>query len=196
MAKTRVLVEKRDYVEEFKQAYSRARDGILEAAEIYVEAVDEDPANREIFKRELSGTVPTSAWDRLEAIGRKTIDPKLLLGMGGKHTARIKRLPYSLQQAILSGEKFDYLTSSDSTLKIDLLTCTDEQAKQVFDSTELRTISQQKSWIEAEKRERQMSEPVEHYEPYEIRQRKKQIFFKENTVLTFDEVTRLALQCR
>lgn len=185
----------RDYINEFREAYNSGRNWIEKAAEIYIEAIDEDPANREKFQKALSGTVPTSAWYKLEAIGRKTIDSRLLVGMGGKHTSRIRRLPYSLQQEILSGKKFDYLTASGTELKIDLMTCEDSQAKQMFNGTKIRSISEQKAWIEAEKIERQISE-VEHREPYEIRQRKKQIFFKENTVLTFDEVTRLALQCK
>ena len=191
MVATKELTKKRNYIKEFKEAYISAHNGLLEAAKIYVEAIDADWANRELFQKELNDFITPPTWQKLEAIGRKTVDPKLLLGMGGKHTGKIKKLPYSLQKAILSNQKFEYLTSSDSKLKIDLMNCTDEQAKQIFANDHIRSLPEQKAWIESEKTKVKENE-VEHYLPFEFR--KEGIYFKEGTLLTHDEAKRLLLQ--
>lgn len=187
-------IRQRDLIREFEAAYNDVQDGIVRAAEIYVQAVDADKANRERFAKHFADTIPQDAWDKLEAIGRKYIHPKLLMGFGGRHAKRIRKLPYHVQEQILAGEKFDYLTASGSTLKIDALGCTESQARQLFDTTRIRPVPDQRAWIEAERMERQLAK-ADEAEPYEILRKKKEVLFRRDTRISFEQLKNLALQC-
>ena len=165
----------------------------MKVAEIIVAAIEEDPANRETLYETLKNVMSATMYRQLEYVGRKILDPRLLIGAGRQHTTKIKKLPYDLQQKILDGCMFEFLTSDGSHLMVCLRDCEDWQAKQMFADDHIRTLPEQKSWVEAEKSRRKSSE-VEHVVPYEIRS--KDVLFKEMTSLTFEEIRQLALQCR
>lgn len=190
--KTKTLTtKKRDYVKEFIEAWSNGHKEMLKAAKIFVAAIDKDPANRGKIYEGTKGLVTPRAFQLLEAVGRKTLDERLLMGTGGQHTVRIKRLPFDLQKRVIDGDMFEFLTADGSKMKICLRDCEDWQAKQMFADDHIRTLPQQKAWAEAEKAKLKSTE-IEHTVPFEIR--KKDVLFKENTSLTFEEVRQLALQ--
>jgi len=182
---------KRDWGKEFIEAWKKGHEQMLDAAKIYVEAIEDDPANREIIYEAAKGLVTPRAFRLLEAIGKKTMDPRLLTGSGGSHTAKIKKLPFDLQQKVIDGCMFEFLTADGSKMMICARDCEDWQAKQMFADDHIRNLPQQKAWIEAEKAKLQSSK-VEHVVPYEIR--KKDVLFKERTSLTFEEIRQLTLQ--
>ena len=68
-------------IEKFKTALTAGIDGIVRASEIYVAALDEDPRNGDKFRDALAEMVPSSAWGQFEAVGRKWMHPRLLMGV-------------------------------------------------------------------------------------------------------------------
>lgn len=142
-------IAKRDYVSEFRAAFSAGVEAIVRAAAIYVAAIDEDRNNADLFRGSFQDIIPASAWAGFEAVGRKWMHPKLLLGGGGAYSAKIKRLPYSAQEAIFDGQRFDLLTKDGDTLKVDLRECTPDQVEQLIDGSTVRTLAAQRAWLEA-----------------------------------------------
>lgn len=192
---TKELSKKRDWRKELIEAYDNwnkdVHDGALVVSKIIVDAIDEDPANREVLYDVLKNRMTHMMFRQLESVGRKILDPGLLIGSGGQHTAKIKKLPFDLQRKVIDGCMFEFLTADGSHMMVCLRDSEDWQAKQIFADDHIRTLPEQKAWIEAEKAKRKSSE-VEHVVPYEIRT--KDVLFKEMTSLTFEEVRHLALQ--
>jgi len=181
-------VTRRDYVTEFRDALMRGIEGIVEASRIYVEAIDDDPNNVTAFRTTLADFVPDSAWSSFEAVGRKWLHPRLLMGGGGRYANKIKRLPYSTQEAIFSGERFDLLTSDGDTLKVDIRQATSEQVDQLLDGSTVRSLSAQRAWIEARRRQ-QASDPDAEVLPYTIRNGC--VTFRRGVKMTRTELRRL-----
>ncbi len=140
---------KRDYVAEFREAFSAGVESIVKASGIYVAAIDENTSNAATFQEAFGDIIPASAWGGFEAVGRKWMHPKLLLGGGGRYSGKIKRLPYSTQEAIFNGKRFDLMTKTGDTLKVDIRECTPEQVEQLVDGSSVRALSAQKAWLEA-----------------------------------------------
>lgn len=140
---------KRDYISEFRDAFSAGIENIVKASAIYVAAIDENPQNAAMFHDQFADIIPAGAWGGFEAVGRKWMHPKLLIGGGGKYAGKIKRLPYSTQEAVFSGKRFDLLTKTGDTLKVDIRECTPEQVDQLLDGAAVRQISAQRAWLEA-----------------------------------------------
>lgn len=192
---TEKVSKKRDWRKELIKAYNNwsknVYEGALTVSKIIVDAIDEDPANREILYDALKSVMTPAMFRQLESVGRKILDSRLLIGSGGQHTAKIKKLPFDLQKKVIDGGMFEFLTADGSHMMVCLRDGEDWQAKQMFADDHIRTLPEQKTWIEAEKAKRKSSE-VEHFVPYEIRS--KDVLFKEMTSLTFEQVRHLALQ--
>ena len=137
-------------VNEFRDALLSGLEGIMRAAEVYVAAVDEDPRNADVFRDELSDFVPASAWAMFEAVGRRQMHPKLLMGgmADRKKSAAVKRLPYSQQERVFAGERVELVVESGDLLKVSLLDCTADQAEQICSRAGFRSQSQQRAWLE------------------------------------------------
>ena len=181
------------YLNEFRKAFTLGIESIVQASEIYVKAIEENPKNADVFREEFSDSIPASAWSNFEAVGRKWMHPRLLLGGGGRYSGNIKRLPYSTQERIFNGEKFDLLTTDGDKLKVDVRSVTPEQIEQLVDKTSIRTIAEQKSFLEARKKAvKENDENDVVMMPYVVRGGK--VYFKANAILTKDEVKRLAME--
>lgn len=173
-------------VEEFKQAFARGMESIVSASEIYVQAIDENPNMKDVFIAECADFIPASAWSGFEAVGRKWLHPKLLMGGGGKYASKIKRLAYSDQEAVFSGKRFEMLTAEGQVLKVDIRQVEPDQADQLFDGTHIRTMAEQKAFIEARK-----SKPAEEVDvmPYVITDGK--VSFRRGVALNKTEMRRI-----
>ena len=138
---------------EFKQAITSGLNGFVRAGEVYVKAIDQDPSNAERMQLEFSDIVPSKAWKQFEAIGRKWIHPKLILGgmSDAKKTNIVKRLPYSLQNRVFEGDKFELLISGGDVLEVSALDASTDQVTQLFGDGNLRTLREQKAYIESNK---------------------------------------------
>lgn len=114
--------------------------------------------------------------------------PKLLMGGGGRYSSHIKRLPYSDQEQIFDGKRYDLLTSDGDKLRVDVRQITPEQAEQMFDRSHIRSISEQKAWLESRKKQPQKTDIAETM-PYTINSGK--VFFRRGVELTRSELKRL-----
>lgn len=137
-------------VAKFQDAFRRGIDGIVEAAQIYVKAIDADPNAPAVFKDRFADCIPASAWSGFERVGRKQLHPKLLLGgMANRRVAaHVRRLPYSSQERVFNKERFDLLLLDGQTLKVSPLECNPEQAEQLFDGPVIRDIPAQRAYLE------------------------------------------------
>jgi len=140
-----------DRLAEFRTALQAGIDGIVRASEIYVAALDEDPRNADTFRAKFAEWVPAAAWAQFEAVGRKWMHPRLLMGgvSDPKKSKCIKRLPYSTQERIFKRDRFQLLTADGDTLEVDLLEATASQAEQLCGDANMRTLAEQKAWLEA-----------------------------------------------
>jgi len=180
----------RDFLGEFRAAFAAGIQGIVKAGEIYVAAIDHNPKLADSFREEFTDSIPAAAWGQFEAVGRKWLHPNLILGGGGEYATRIKRLPYSQQERVFAGERFDMLTGAGDTLKVDLREIGKTQADQMFAERHVRTLSEQKSWIEA-RRAVPVVEPTELL-PYTISGDR--VTFRRGATLTRAELKRLVME--
>jgi hypothetical protein len=188
---TELQLTTEELMTEFKEALTSGINGFVKAGEIYVKAIDQDPSNAERMQIQFRDIVPPKAWKQFEAIGRKWVHPKLILGgmSDPKKTNIVKRLPYSLQNRVFQGEKFELLISDGDVLEVSALDASSDQVKQLFGDGNLRTLREQKAYIENNK----LQEDLKPQElPYYFQ--KGRIIFRKNTELTRAEMKQLLTQ--
>tara|TARA_B100001939_G_C16905217_1_gene601950 strand:+ start:440 stop:1021 length:582 start_codon:yes stop_codon:yes gene_type:complete len=176
---------------EFKDALLAGINGFIKAGEIYVKAIEQDRSYGTRLKEEFADMVPAKAWSQLEALGRKWIHPKLVLGgmSDPQKTTLVKRLPYSEQSKVFDGERYQLLVSGGDYIEVNLLDATTDQAKQIIGDGLIRSLSEQKSWLESKKVQKELK--VEEL-PYQIKGGK--ITFRKNVSLTRAEMKQLLSQ--
>jgi hypothetical protein len=174
----------------FKDAFTRGIEGIVEAAQIYVKAIDDNPANAEKFREHFADSIPASAWANFEAVGRKWMHPQLLLGgmNDRKKASLVKRLPYDTQADIVEKRKrYSLLLSDGDTLEVSIQDATPEQVEQLIDGSQIRGEPAQKAWLEQQKTHKVIHEAEAM--PYTIRDGR--ITFKRATTMTKGELRRV-----
>jgi hypothetical protein len=183
-------LEVKTKLSEFRAAFQDGINGIVKAAEIYVSALDEDPRNSDKFRDEFADWIPASAWSQFEAVGRKWMHPRLLMGgvADRKKASVIKRLPYSMQDRVFKRERFQLLTDSGDTLRVDLMEATPEQAEQICNGSAIRNLGEQKAWLEARAAQTSTKQDAEVL-PYTIADNK--ITFRRGCVMNRNELKRL-----
>ena len=183
-------VEIRSRMAEFKAALQAGIEGIVRAGEIYVAALDENPRNADVFRKEFAEFVPPGAWSSFEAVGRKWMHPRLIMGGVGdrKKNTIIKKMPYSMQERIFARERFPLLTANGDTLQIDVLEATAEQAEQLCNGQGIRSASEQRAWLEARQAGQPEAIPAELL-PYTITDGK--VTFRRGVTLNRAELRRL-----
>lgn len=180
------------YLVDLRNALRKGIDSIIEMGQIYVKAIDEDPENAKRIADEFASVIPRAAWRRYEEVGRGLHDHRLLLGLGGANTKFIKRLPRPMQSQILDGKKVDLLSTDGTSLKVDARNTTPEHAKQLFANSAIRTISEQREYIDSHKNREVLQEQTPSVIPYEIR--RNGVYFPGATLLTKEELRRLVLE--
>ena len=176
---------------DFRTALQQGIEGFMKAGEVYVKAIEKDYTYGERLKEEFSDMVPAKAWNQLEALGRKWIHPKLLLGgmSDPKKTNLVKRLPYSTQSKVFNNDRFKLLVSGGDYIEVNFFDATYEQCKQLCGDGFIRSLSEQKSWLEQQKVYQEIK-PEEL--PYHIVGGK--ITFRKNVSLTRAEMKQLLSQ--
>ena len=183
----------RSRMSEFRKALQSGIDGIVEASRIYVEALDDNPRNADKFRSSFEDWVPHGTWAQFEAIGRKWMHPRLI--MGGLSDSRkntvIKRLPYSIQARIFDRERFEILLEDESVVSLTLFDADFNQVRQVCGDS-IRSIEEQSIWHKGEKAKRL----VENSEILSYTIIGGQVVFRRNTTMTEAEVERLLTQLK
>ena len=177
-------------IEEFRDALQAGVQGFVRCGEIYVAAIDENPMSAEMFQREFAEIVPPSMWANFEAVGRKWLHPKMLMGgvSDRKKNSIFKRLPFSIQERIFGRERFPLLLANGDTLQVDALEATSEQAEQLFDNNGVRSAGAQKAWLESYRTKTTGQQQAETL-PYTICNGV--VTFRRGTKLTRPELKRL-----
>jgi hypothetical protein len=183
----------KQYLDEFRKHFQAGIDGIVRASEVYVEAIDDNPRYADTFRDEFGDIVPYGAWGQFEAIGRKWMHPRLIMGgmADRQKAALVKRLPYSVQERVFSRERFDLLTPDADTLQVDLMEATTEQVRQLCDGSHIRSLAEQRAWMESQKAEAKEEAEVM---PYVVRDGC--VSFRRGVKLTKEEVKRILRDMR
>lgn len=176
-------------VEEFRDAINQGINGFVRCGEIYVQTIDNDPDASETFRLEFADIIPSEMWSNFEAIGRKWMHPRLLMGgmTNRRKAAKIKQLPYSLQEKIFNHNRFELLLEGGDKLKLDIMEATTDQVEQLFSDNNIRTLPEQRAWIED--RKASVSDETVEVLPYVIRNGC--VIFRKNVKLTRSEMKRL-----
>jgi len=171
---------------QFSKAFNATLNNLTEAAVIYVKAIDKDHAMKAAFAKNFNGIIPAGAWAGLEAVGRKQMHPRIMLGVG-RNTGFIKRLPFSDQESIIEGEKVELLATDGTTLKVDAREVSATQSKQLFGGNHIRSLSEQKTFLEDSKRVEENNR-VEEAKVVRYRIEKGTVHFSADTVFTMAEL--------
>lgn len=142
----------RNFAQEFILSWAEGvRVAIIRSSQILCEAIDEDPKWMDIIKEKCGKMLPPSLFSDLEKIGRGMLHVDLYLGFNTPNYGKIKQLPPSLQERVIKGEKFEFLLSNGDKMLQSPLDLTSDQCQQLIGGKNIRTLAQQKSWMEEKK---------------------------------------------
>lgn len=128
----------------FKSLLSEGLQKINEACILYVELIDNMPHARRQFQ-DACPEVPAEAWYAFELVGRSAMDYRLLWG-GGRAQLKMRRLPRSVQTALLDdGVEVADVNGDKRIVPADMLTKDD--IKQVFCGNRIRSVTEQIIWL-------------------------------------------------
>lgn len=135
--------------------------------------------------------LPLDVLAQLEKIGRNQLVPQLLLA---EYPAarKLERLPMSEQERLMI-EPVEVMIIKDGkpdTLHVAVRHLTGSQVRQVFAANHVRTLAEQRQWIESQKPEQQT---VKVESPYIIT-RKGSVIFSQGCEMTAKELLRIAAQ--
>jgi len=147
---------------EFRTKFLKGMSAIEDAAKIYVKALDLDPAAGAAFAESVP-EVPPTAWSGFEAVGRGSLDQRVLYAKTGLAN-RLCRIPLS-QQRLALDDGVDFRTSTGATLHIKLVEATADQLDQVIGASRIRTIGEQRLHLES-KNSKKFRLPVDAGMPY------------------------------
>lgn len=174
---------------EFQKALNAGLEGIQKAANIYVTTIDKDPTAKKEFAERFHDQITSATWRALEMVGRKQLHPRLLIS-GVPHGRYLKRLSYSDQERVLSGERFNCLLPNGDTLLVDLRTVDSQTADQMFNYDRVRDLDEQKLYMEQHLRIEKLrtKRPTAPELPYEFKNRGKTVLFTRQCELTKKEI--------
>jgi hypothetical protein len=161
-------------------------DAWLRAGELVIEILDADPNAVDEICKAVPG-LPREAIYRFEAIGRRTVHPKLLLSEA-PGIRKLAAMPYSVQETFIAAP-LQVLIEKDGgcdTLQVSVGNLTPEQCRQVFGSNHVRDAAEQRAWMEAEKRIASMRNEKAEDLPYAIHGNK--IVFRRSCTMTKREL--------
>jgi hypothetical protein len=139
---------------------------LVGVARDYVMALD---ANTNVRDELVAMGVSRELLRRMERLGRGGIEPRLVFSTSGA-ASKVMALPLSEQQEILDcGVEVMSADGLDHRL-IPLEELTPEQVRQVFGDGGVRTLAQQRTWMENEREARRTVEPIDQVDVvYKIR---------------------------
>lgn len=184
------IINKAEVVQKLKQLIVGGIEMWVEAADLYVDVIDHDPAAKEVIQNELADSIPRRCWGMLESVGRRQCHPRMLV-MGsafGKKSPYVKRLPYSDQERVVNGDRFKLLIENGEVLEVSVVDATPEQVNQLCSVSGIRTLPEQKAWVSSQIHpdpEEERAEPP----PYRVCGKK--VIFRRGVELTKRELSRI-----
>jgi hypothetical protein len=136
-----------DAEQELWQCISGAAEQLVRAAEIVRSKMSVDPEWADKFS-EKCPLYTTAFLRRLSLVGVKTAPQLFLLCSAGADALR--RLPMPIQEQYASAP-VDLLCANGEVLKADINVLLPNQTRQVFASDHVRSLEEQKAWIESQK---------------------------------------------
>lgn len=172
---------------DFYSALQRGAEAFEEAGRILVGLIDEDPLVKDRIL-EAHPDITESTLETFERIGRNQLYYRLCL-IEGPGVTRLKRCTFS-DQVKFSTEPIPMLlvNGQDSTdhILVPVQAMQPNQARQVFGPHRIRTLGEQRAFIESE---RTKPQPIETQQSYTIG--KGRIVFHKPVTLTISDMARL-----
>lgn len=164
------------WFEDFKTrivgSISSAENAIHAAAAAYMEAITKDPSFKDWIAEEVP-QVSGGTWRTLEMVGRGQLDARIAAG-GCPYGNKLRRLPMSEQKHALDGT-IPLLTAGGDTLQVRLDALMPKQADQVFAPGHIRSLAEQKAWLEDRARETMAAKTARNVQPVEIDKKRRRI---------------------
>lgn len=176
-------------IEQLQHAIFTGIESWRHAGALLVSILEEDGLSLAMISER--SDLPLDVLAQLEKIGRNQLVPQLLLA---EYPAarKLERLPMSEQERLMI-EPVEVMIMKDGkpdTLHVAVRHLTGSQVRQVFAANHVRTLAEQRQWIESQKPEQQT---VKVESPYIIT-RKGSVIFSQGCEMTAKELLRIAAQ--
>lgn len=187
--KTHTLTKIDDQIEALQKAIYTGVEAWKTAGKLLVSILEQEGVSLgEIADK---ADLPLDVLAQLEKIGRNQLVPQLLLA---EYPAarKLERLPMSEQERLMI-QPVEVMIMKDGkpdTLHVAVRHLTGSQVRQVFAANHVRTLAEQRQWIESQKPEQQT---VKVESPYIIT-RKGSVIFSQGCEMTAKELLRIAAQ--
>jgi len=177
-----------DGTRRFAEALKRGVDAFLEAGRIVAEEMDKDPKFPEKVADLTNGDIPAVLVRRFEKLGRGQVIPQFMLHWDKPGVRKLRRLTADLQAKYLK-EGIEVLVDKGQHLLINPLHMTKFQAQQVFDNDEIRSVPEQRAWLEDEKMTAAINQTEKAEDTYKIV--KDQIVFNRPCHFDVDDLMKI-----
>jgi len=141
---SKVALTVADKICEFGKILYEGIEKMYEACKLYVEVLDADRTLQASFEEAYPG-IPSAAWRRFEAVGRKRIHVKLVTTVT---CHQLERCSYEEQEQYVENP-VGVLLSNGDVLKVEIKNLTLQQSRQVFSKDHVRGIPEQRAYLES-----------------------------------------------
>lgn len=158
----------KDKIQELRECLTRGRDAFAQAGNLVVAAIEEGGISLDALHDQTE--IPMDVLAQLERIGRKQLNPALLLS-DFPAASKMMRLPLSEQDRLMKEpvELFVMKDGKPDKMNMPVAVLTAPQVKQVFARNYVRPLAEQRAWIETQVVP--ASKPTKRDVPYEITRR-------------------------
>lgn len=139
----------KDKIQQLRECLTRGRDAFAQAGEMVVAAIEEGGLSLDAL-HDLT-EIPMDVLAQLERIGRKQLNPQLLLS-DFPASRTMMRLPLSEQDRLMKEpvEVFVIKDGNPDKMSLPVAVLTPPQVKQVFARNYVRPLAEQRAWIDAQ----------------------------------------------
>jgi len=180
--------ERQKLIDEAKVSFSSINDSLNVIGKNYVKCIIAGEEHAQAFKESFPD-IPNHKWELFELVGMEKIAPGLVI-YGGTGFNIIKRLPVKEQEKILS-KPIDVLIidakGKTDTIKAEFKSLSFDQQKQVIAYDHIRSLPEQRAYIESIHTGEYLKTPVNKNEKYTKKDGKikfSPIWFTEQEVMS------------
>jgi hypothetical protein len=169
-------------IEQFKTAVCRGIESFEEAGRLLVEILDDDPKAREQITEGGKAGITEDTLAVFESIGRRQLFYRLCLN-NAPGVRALTKCPYS-EQVRFADEPIEMLLlDGKESLQVGVGAMSAQQVKQVFGNRRIRTLGEQRAWLEGHKAKPQN---IAIEKPYTVRRGR--IVFHKPCELTIQQL--------